>query len=77
MRKLILLLSLLVGCDQAYQRNIENNTMPVLRYIYDNETKLCFVHGWQEYGRGNNATGGPILSYVPCTEEVMKKISAK
>lgn len=73
----ILLLVLATGCDgvlekQRQSRDAQNkewrevlvgSAIIDIRYFRDGEKGPCFVVGW-----GGNSHGGPVLSYVPCSE---------
>lgn len=37
-----------------------------LKYVQDPSTSQCFAYGFVERGFGKTATGGPIVTWVPC-----------
>lgn len=51
--------------NDKYNSSIEKH----FQYVKDDRTNLCFVTAW-----GGGISGGPIMSYVPCTKEVEKFI---
>jgi len=73
----ILLLVLATGCDgvlekqeqsrdaqnREWQRKVGGSIITDLQYWRDGEQGPCFVAGWH-----GDSHGGPVLSYVPCSE---------
>lgn len=67
-----LFILLLVGCvqhssaEELREAQTESyNRATRLSYFKDPRTNLCFAYGW-----GGSYQGGPILTNVPCTNEV-------
>lgn len=75
MKKFLVILFLLTACDKPNLPTHEEeekamNGVEALRYFQDQRTSLCFV-GWQMRNVSR------VISYVPCTPEVLNIIATK